>query len=52
MHLVCLHDLNMTFQYVSIKAVIGYIKIWLEKLLWTLLIQRISKEYWLILIIY
>jgi PAS domain-containing protein len=27
MHLVCLHDLNMTFQYVSpsIKAVIGYI---------------------------
>jgi hypothetical protein len=27
MHLVCLHDLNMTFQYVSIKAVIGYIKI-------------------------
>jgi hypothetical protein len=26
MHLVCLHDLNMTFQYVSpsIKAVIGH----------------------------
>jgi hypothetical protein len=38
----------MTFQYVSpsIKAVVGYTpENLIEKLLWTLLIQRISKEY-------